>query len=516
MTAPVSPPEVVTPRGQVLHTLRENGLRVDTETPGKAPSRESDLESLQRILEENERARAVLSPVWNDYIPHKPTGKQLAFLMLPNREAFFGGAAGGGKSDALLMAALQYVTEPNYAAIIFRKTFTDLKLPGALIDRSHQWLGQTDAMWNGNEHVWLFPSGAKLQFGYLESEFDMYRYQSSEFQFVGVDELTQWREEDYLYVGTRLRRLADSTIPLRVRCASNPGGLGHLWVKDRFRIKEIDGHWIGTHPKRAYVPAGISDNPYLDRLSYRESLTELDPITREQLLNGNWDVCQDARFKKSWARYYSRRGGGNDYLYCLGPDGRGKVWRASQCRCFSTMDPAASVREGPGDKDVWRNRQPSWTVISTFLLTPDNHLLFLNVRRFRKEIPDQMHELCDVYRTYNPEFICIEPDGLGIGTFQTAVRLGLPIRPAKHRSVDKLVQATDAINRMEQGRIWFPQDQAEHPWVEQLESEMFSWTGHPQATCDQIDTLATAALIVSSEAAYSESVRSMNDIPGAF
>ena len=98
---------------------------------------------------------------WSDYIPHKPTSKQIAFLLLDSyREAFYGGAAGGGKSDALLMAALQYVDNQFYNAIIFRKTFTDLKLPSALISRSFEWLDQTDAKWNGSDHKWSFPSGA--------------------------------------------------------------------------------------------------------------------------------------------------------------------------------------------------------------------------------------------------------------------------------------------------------------------------------------------------------------------
>jgi hypothetical protein len=84
--------------------------------------------------------RTALTPRTNKYIPHTPTPKQSAFLLLPGREAFFGGAAGGGKSDALLTAALQYVDVPGYSAILFRRTYADLALPGALMDRAEQWL----------------------------------------------------------------------------------------------------------------------------------------------------------------------------------------------------------------------------------------------------------------------------------------------------------------------------------------------------------------------------------------
>ncbi len=99
------------------------------------------------------------------YIPHTPTARQAAFLLLPDQEVFFGGAAGGGKSDALLMAALQYVDAPKYAAILFRRTYADLSLPGALMDRAHEWLDGTDAVWNEQTKTWRFPSGATLSFG---------------------------------------------------------------------------------------------------------------------------------------------------------------------------------------------------------------------------------------------------------------------------------------------------------------------------------------------------------------
>src|SRR5688500_3806740 len=77
---------------------------------------------------------------WTKFIPHLPTPKQLAFILLPHLEAFYGGAASGGKSDALLMAALQYVDSPAFHALILRRTLTDLKMPGALLERSHEWL----------------------------------------------------------------------------------------------------------------------------------------------------------------------------------------------------------------------------------------------------------------------------------------------------------------------------------------------------------------------------------------
>lgn len=222
------------------------------------------------------------------YVPadHRPHPRQHAFLWLNCFEALYGGAAGGGKSDALLMAALQYVDQPHYSALLLRKTYADLSLPGALMDRAHQWLAGTDARWNDTEKTYRFPSGATLTFGYLQTSNDKYRYQGSEFQFVGFDEATQFDEADYLYLASRLRKTDGDTIPLRLRAASNPGGRGHEWVKRRFIGPDAKQHG------RRFIPARLVDNPSLDQATYRASLDLLDPQTRAQLLNGDWDARQ--------------------------------------------------------------------------------------------------------------------------------------------------------------------------------------------------------------------------------
>ena len=163
----------------------------------------------------------------NPYIPHTPTYKQAAFLALPHQEALYGGAAGGGKSDALLMAALLFMHEYPVSAIIFRRTYTDLILPEALMDRAADWLSGTDARWVGSANRWDFPNGGTLSFGYLMKRDDKYRYQSSAFQVICFDELTQFTLDQYLYLKSRLRRLAGFPVPLWMRSATNPGGRGH-------------------------------------------------------------------------------------------------------------------------------------------------------------------------------------------------------------------------------------------------------------------------------------------------
>ncbi len=251
---------------------------------------------------------------WTKYIPHVPHLKQHAFLWLHCQEAMFGGAAGGGKSDALLMAALQWVDTPGYAAVIFRRTFADLALPGAVMSRAQEWLAHTDAKWNDNTKTWRFPSGATLTFAYLQTSKDRYRYQGAEFQFIGFDEVTQFPEDDYRYLFSRLRRPMEpdgegeddnvrraiaralSAVPLRMRCATNPGGEGHRWVKARFIDKEADDpddpQSVIEAEERIFVDSKLEDNPSLDMSEYEASLRQLDPITQAQLRHGDWEIRQ--------------------------------------------------------------------------------------------------------------------------------------------------------------------------------------------------------------------------------
>tara|TARA_R110000824_G_scaffold8439_2_gene38347 strand:- start:28292 stop:29827 length:1536 start_codon:yes stop_codon:yes gene_type:complete len=245
---------------------------------------------------------------WSKYIPHHPTERQATFLIAgailaaehptTKSEILYGGAAGGGKSDALLMDALGYADVPGYSALILRRTYPDLALPGAIMDRSHEWL-EGKAKWNDRDKQWRFDSGARLTFGFLATDMDQYRYQSAEFQYIGFDELTQFDENQYRYMFSRLRRTkkADkkgnelSHVPLRMRGASNPGGTGHAWVKKRFPV-DRDPNAGGPF----FVPAKIQDNPHLDQEAYVSSLEELDQVTRQRYLEGDWGIFEDAAF----------------------------------------------------------------------------------------------------------------------------------------------------------------------------------------------------------------------------
>lgn len=229
----------------------------------------------QQILE-------YLEPKQPQYCPEEASLTQKVFLRTYALEALFGGAAGGGKSSALLMAALQYVDIPNYSAILFRRTYADLALPGAIMDRFITWMSPyDDVRWNSNNYTAVFPSGARISFGYLNNSQDYLRYKGAEFQFIGMDEVTEIRESDYRYMFSRLRRPSSgplAKVPLRMRAASNPAP---NWVRQRF-ITE------GRDYGRIFVPSKLTDNPGIDAESYRQSLQALDPVERRRLEEGDW------------------------------------------------------------------------------------------------------------------------------------------------------------------------------------------------------------------------------------
>src|SRR5581483_5978166 len=197
-----------------------------------------------------EELYALFGPPRVRFCPLTLTPRQEAFLHLRSREAFFGGAAGGGKSVALLAGGLQHCDVPGYHALIVRRSHAELALPGNLIELSQRWLAGSSASWNSDLKQWRFPGrgrsgadGATLTFGYLNDDSDVYRYFGSSFSYLAFDELTRFPELHYRRMFRVLRqptgladgaaaadgtRLAD--VPVRIRSASNPGGEHHEWV----------------------------------------------------------------------------------------------------------------------------------------------------------------------------------------------------------------------------------------------------------------------------------------------
>lgn len=274
-------------------------------------------EAVAVAVDTERRVGYVRPPAPKSFTPQSPTPRQKLFLDLDDqKEVFYGGAAGDGKSSALLMAALEFVDVPNYSALLLRRTYADLSKQGALMDRAKEWLTGTGAQWNEQRKMWTFPSGARLAFGYLETENDKFQYQGAEYQFIGFDELSQFTKTQYAYLFSRLRRLKDSSVPIRMRSGSNPGGIGSQWVNERFIPEGFtpddaveEKVWTkldydeetGEEITRYFVPARLDDNPFLDQTEYELSLRELDPVTRAQLRRGDWQITVRGDILYMWS-----------------------------------------------------------------------------------------------------------------------------------------------------------------------------------------------------------------------
>jgi predicted phage terminase large subunit-like protein len=439
---------------------------------------------------------------WTKYIPVEPFAKQLAFLMLPHKEALYGGAVGGAKSITLLMGALQYVDIPGYSALILRKNLSDLRQPSALLKVAHDWLDgwAPEVKFIAQDHLFVFPSGATVGFGYIGELRTQDRYQGAEYHYIGFDELTQHIKGDYEWMLTRLRKRRcnihpnytpgckfcevsklSSVVPLKLRGATNPGNVGHQWVKERFGIKkQEDGSFAGTNTDRPFIQAFVTDNPYLGQDDYIQTLQTLDPITRAQLLRGDWDVNEMGRFKPEWARYYKRKG---DY-YLLN-----KPHLLKDMFVFCTVDPAASLKTGIAGVTYKKDREPSWSVISTWGMTKNADLVWLDLDRFQSESPEVITRMKTMFRKWKPTYFAIEQNGPGLPIVQMAERSGLTTKRIT-TITDKIANAAQAQNRMSAGKVWIP-DEAH--WKEALLNELFNWTGQEHETNDQIDTLSNAA-----------------------
>lgn len=459
--------------------------------------------------------------------------------MQTKQEVLYGGSLGGGKSDAVLMAALQHVHIPGYSALILRRTLADLKQQGALLQRMTEWmtpyLASKEVRYIASEHSFHFKTfhpetgeqqaDAVIQFGYIGNQNARVRYQGIELQFVSFDELTQHKEDDYKYLFTRLRKCVCSkhterdsnqnpiyvdgcvtcdwakAVPLRMRSTCNPDGVGFKWVKERWAIgpdrdqaeAEANGEevrWIGKNPNRPFIRATFRDNPFLDHESYYNNLVETlgaESDMFKALVGGSWGVLPNARFKKKWKRSFSQRGN----LIWLGPNFNGKIINIETDiqEVFMTVDTATTSTDGPGDTELNPHKMyASWTVISTWFLTKCCNLLWVDMVRMREEIPEVVRILKRTYQEWNPTVAIVEENGVGKGVKQYASNAGLNIKGI-FAQTDKVENATNAIIHMEKGRIYTP---VYADWLEEAEDEIYLWQGSRMEPDDIVDTLSHA------------------------
>lgn len=253
------------------------------------------------------------------------TKKQNDFIKSEAFETLFGGAAGGGKSHGQLIDALLYALKyPRSSQIIFRSTFADLEK--SLIRKSRDIYPQSIASYNDSKHTWKFKNGSIVDFGYIQYEKDVYQYQSAEYDVIRFDELTHFTEFEYTYMISRCR--GANNYPKRIKSSTNPGGIGHTWVKKRF-IDIGEPNKIhtckletGEESTRIFIPSLVTDNKFMLEYDpdYVKRLDNLPEKERKALKFGDWDifdgqffsefnrrihVCEPFQIPKNWNRYIS-------------------------------------------------------------------------------------------------------------------------------------------------------------------------------------------------------------------
>lgn len=241
-----------------------------------------------------------------------PQYKQSLFMERWEDEALYGGAAGGGKSDAIVLEALRQVHIPHYKGLILRRTYPQLL---ELLEKTNEYYRPVfpDARYNKSEHIWRFKSGALIRFGSCQHEEDKYNYQGQQYDFIGFDELTQFTASQYQYILSRNRAAGPGTL-VYTRATANPGGVGHGWVKERFitpakpmttiwedaEVRTPEGQLKKVRRSRIYVPATVFDNKKLleNDPGYLSRLAMMPEAERDALLYGSWDSFEGQVFKE--------------------------------------------------------------------------------------------------------------------------------------------------------------------------------------------------------------------------
>ncbi len=248
-----------------------------------------DVESITEVFKDDVEQAVVFAP--NE-------GPQTEFLAASETDVLYGGAAGGGKSYAMLVDPLRYAHRAAHRGLIIRRSMPELR---ELIDKSRELYPKAfpGCKYREVEKMWNFPSGAKIEFGFLERDADVYRYQGQAYSWIGFDEITHLPTEfSWNYLASRLRTTDSEIIPY-MRCTANPGGVGAHWVKKRYiDPADYNESFEGSDGlTRKFIPAKLDDNPYLAKDGrYEKMLMALPPTQRKQLLEGNWDVNEGAAF----------------------------------------------------------------------------------------------------------------------------------------------------------------------------------------------------------------------------
>lgn len=250
-------------------------------------------------------------------------GPQTEFLMCSARLAFYGGAAGGGKSYACLLDPLYNTNNPQFEAVIFRRYYRQIMAPGGLYRRSLEIYPQLGAKFNKSDLVWTFPSGATVKFAAMEYESDVDSWKGAEIAEVEVDEVTEMSEYQFFYLFSRNRSVSGVVPTMRAFTNPDPDSWVKIilapWVDDTFPDPAVPGEirwfirkddviqWCDADTKSAisitFFFANLYDNKKLMEKDpgYEAGLDALPDVERRRLKLGDWNARPSGKkFKREW------------------------------------------------------------------------------------------------------------------------------------------------------------------------------------------------------------------------
>ena len=269
------------------------------------------------------------------------TKNQKKFMDAEADEVLFGGAAGGGKSYGQLVDALLYALKyPKSKQLILRKTFPELE--HSLIMVSLGFYPKSVCTYSSTNRKWNFVNGSVIEFGYCATKADVFRYQGAEYDVIRFDELTHFTEEQYTYLISRVRGV--NPYPKIVKSSTNPGGIGHNWVKQRF-IEGIEPEKIyideETGVKRLFIPSFVQDNTFLMNADpdYVNRLKMLPENEKKALLYGEWDIFDGQVFAEWKNSHFGSKTG--RWSHKIEPFQIPKEWRRYRAFDFGYSKPFA-------------------------------------------------------------------------------------------------------------------------------------------------------------------------------
>ena len=306
------------------------------------------------------------------------TKKQKAFIDATESEVLFGGAAGGGKSYGQMVDALLFAMKyPASKQLVLRRTFAELDK--SLIRTSLSIFPREIYTFNSSSHTGRFKNGSIIDFGYCAAENDVYQYQSAEYDVIRFDELTHFTENQYVYLISRVR--GANSYPKQIKSSTNPGGVGHGWVKRRFidPSPPSEGFKGDDGMTRIFIPSLLDDNRFLalGDPQYKQRLLALPDREKKALLYGDWNifdgqyfaefkaadhVCTPFEIPDGW-RKYRTIDYGLDRLACLwiavAPNGVSYVYREF-CQSNLTISQAADgiLKRTPDGEDIYATLAP--------------------------------------------------------------------------------------------------------------------------------------------------------------